>query len=83
MVEPCIEPSPYAGRARAVPLLEFLDAREINSPAYAAELADLYARLGRKAEAMAKAARERGRLHARLEAGLTRGMPEESPRRAA
>ena len=44
-------------RARAVPHLEFLDAREINSPAYAAELADLYARLGRKAEAMAKAER--------------------------
>ena len=36
-----------------------------------------------KREAMAKAARERERLHARLEAGLTRGMPEESPRRAA
>jgi tetratricopeptide (TPR) repeat protein len=40
-----------------VPHLEFLDAREINSPAYAAELADLYARLGRQAEAMAKAER--------------------------
>lgn len=44
-------------RARAVPHLEFLDAREINSPAYAAELADLYARLGRNADAMAKSER--------------------------
>jgi tetratricopeptide (TPR) repeat protein len=47
----------FEERSRAVPHLEFLDAREINSPAYAAELADLYARLGRQAEAMAKAER--------------------------
>lgn len=41
----------------AIPHLEFLDVREINSPAYAAELAGLYAKLGRKAEALAKAER--------------------------
>ena len=36
-----------------------------------------------KGEAMAKADEQRKRLHARLEAGLSRAMPEESPRRAA
>lgn len=47
----------FEERARAVPHLEFLDAREINSPAYAAELANLYAQLGRPADALAKADR--------------------------
>ena len=36
-----------------------------------------------KGEAMAKADEQRKRLHARLETGLSRAMPEESPRRAA
>lgn len=47
----------FADRARAVPHLEFLDEREINSPAYAAELADVYAKLGEHGRAQAKADR--------------------------
>lgn len=47
----------FAERARAVEHLEFLDAREINSPAYAAELSAIYAGLGEHARAMAKAER--------------------------
>jgi tetratricopeptide (TPR) repeat protein len=47
----------FAERARAVEHLEFLDVREINSPAYAAELADLYAKLGEHDRALAKAER--------------------------
>jgi len=44
-------------RLRAIPHLEFLDAREINSPAYAAELAELYAKSDRPQRAQAKAER--------------------------
>lgn len=47
----------FAERLRAIPHLEFLDAREISSPAYAAELAELYARTDRPALALAKAER--------------------------
>lgn len=47
----------FEERVRAVEHLEFLDVREINSPAYAAELATIYAQLGRNAEAHAKAER--------------------------
>jgi hypothetical protein len=50
----------FAERAKAVEHLEFLDVREINSPAYAAELADLYAKLGEKDRAFAKAERASG-----------------------
>lgn len=44
-------------RLLAVPHLEFLDAREINSPAYAAELAELYAKTDRLDLAKQKAER--------------------------
>lgn len=47
----------FAERVRAVEHLEFLDVREIHSPAYAAELAGLYAKLGDHARAHAKAER--------------------------
>jgi tetratricopeptide (TPR) repeat protein len=47
----------FAERVRAVEHLEFLDIREINSPAYAAELSALYAQLGDRARAFAKAER--------------------------
>lgn len=50
----------FAERVRAVEHLEFLDVREINSPAYAAELADLYAQLGDRERALAKAERASG-----------------------
>lgn len=50
----------FAERALAVEHLEFLDVREINSPAYAAELADLYGKLGDTARAQAKAERASG-----------------------
>jgi tetratricopeptide (TPR) repeat protein len=50
----------FAERARAVEHLEFLDVREINSPAYAAELAELYAKLGDRERAFAKAERASG-----------------------
>jgi tetratricopeptide (TPR) repeat protein len=50
----------FAERAKAVEHLEFLDVREINSPAYAAELAELYAKLGDRERAFAKAERASG-----------------------
>lgn len=43
--------------AKAIPHLEWLDAREVHSPAYAAELARLYAERGNVALAHAKAMR--------------------------
>ncbi|MEM9372295.1 MAG: hypothetical protein AAGA55_01510 [Planctomycetota bacterium] len=47
----------FAERLGAIPHLEFLDAREINSPAYAAELAELYAKSDRARLAQHKAER--------------------------
>ncbi|MCC5823737.1 MAG: hypothetical protein LAT64_14210 [Phycisphaerales bacterium] len=47
----------FEERARAVEHLEFLDVREINSPAYAAELSEIYAKLGEHEKARAKAER--------------------------
>lgn len=47
----------FAERLLAIPHLEFLDLREMNSPAYAAELADLYAKTNRVQLAHQKAAR--------------------------
>lgn len=44
-------------RLRAIPHLEFLDAREIHTPAYAAALADLYAKSGNPTGAQEKAER--------------------------
>lgn len=44
-------------RVLAIPHLEFLDVREVHSPAYAAELAELYAKTGRPDLAFAKAER--------------------------
>jgi tetratricopeptide (TPR) repeat protein len=46
-----------SGRERAIPHLEWLDAREQNSPAYAAELARLYSAQGDWARASLKAER--------------------------
>ena len=46
-----------SGIARAIEHLEFLDAREMRSPAYALALAERYAKLGRMDEAWAKAKR--------------------------
>ena len=51
--------SDAAGVARAIEHLEFLDAREMRSPAYALALAERYAELGRMDEAWAKAMRAR------------------------
>ncbi len=45
------------GPEGAIPHLEYLDAREVNSPAYAAELAQRYGELGRFDEGLAKAQR--------------------------
>ncbi len=47
----------FRQRLLAIPHLEFLDAREINSPAYAAELAELYAKTDRPGLAQQKAER--------------------------
>lgn len=47
----------FEERLRAIPHLEFLDIREINSPAYAAELAELYAKTNRVELAAKKAER--------------------------
>ena len=44
-------------RARAIPHLEFLDAREVHSVAYADQLAELYALAGNHELALAKAIR--------------------------
>ncbi len=46
-----------AEQLKAIPHLEYLDAREIHSPAYAARLALLYAQTNEPAKAMAKALR--------------------------
>ena len=45
------------GPEGAIPHLEYLDAREVNSPAYAAELAQRYGELGRFDDGLAKAQR--------------------------
>ena len=47
----------FDDRARAIPHLEFLDAREVHTTAYADQLADLYAQLGNHERALTKAIR--------------------------